>query len=293
MDFGKNISFIPKKPLTRKVERSNRPVSILLVVSYFVFFATIASYGGLYFYNKSLKNILTDKTAELEIERKKIDPSSAVEDGEKLQKRITNFKDLLDKHVAVSTVFDILEGVTLKSIVLQEFSLEKGGSVENGSFGRIDGAQTTNTTDFVIKIKGVAPSYGSLAYQSDVLKNEVKSGDRIKSFSIERPILDDSGNVSFELNITVDSNFLLYKKVLEQNKQLLQESSVTDSGTVDTIQQINGIDTQVSETDVIMDKTDKNVVAGDKDINKINTLEKRTSAPSIFEEFINFFKKYK
>jgi len=288
MDFGKNISFIPKKPLTRKVDKPNRPVSILLVLSYFIFFTVIASYGGLYFYNKSLKNTLAKNTKELEIEKSKADPSSAVEEGEKLQKQINSVKDLLNNHVALSTVFEILEGVTLKSITLQEFSLEQDKPAD-GSVDAKGNNQTVNGSGFVIKTKGIAPSYGSLAYQSDVLKKEVESGDKIKSFSIDKPILDESGNISFNLDITVDSQFLLYKKKIDEEKQLLQkEIAPSDGKNIDSSPQVDGTESQVSKVSV-----DENVVSKDKNklVEDIPTKEKYS--PSIFEKFINFFKKYK
>ena len=281
MNFGKKISFIPKKPLTRKTEKTKHPVGLLLFATYFIFFATIAFYGGLYLYNKSIKNTLIEKTKELETEKTKIDPFSVVEKGEKLQKKINGAQSLLNKHLAPSSVFSILEKAILKSITLQEFSLGLDDSTggNNDAYKNVDDKQTATDPDFIIKTKGIAINYESLAYQSDVLKKETEKRQEIKGFSIKDLSLDSSGNVSFNLSIIVDRSFLLYKNMFTANNREAQQAQVNVNVDVPAAPPI--------EEDVV----DKNT-----EVKKTKTVDTNTgkeATPSLFEKFIDSFKNYK
>ncbi len=220
MDNGTKVSFIPKKPLLRKTEKQTRPMSLLLFLSFFIFFITLAAYGGLYFYYANLKAVLEDKTKELEIAKEKADPTGSIEKAEILQAKINNTKNLLSKHVAPSRVFNLLEEVTLKSITLNGFTLEKESSAVRQTGIKGDGSEAVSMSDFVIKTGGTAYSYASLAYQSDILKKEVKENNRIKSFSITNLIPDTEGRVTFTLDLVLHAPFLSYKDTLDTQEDI-------------------------------------------------------------------------
>jgi len=270
---GTKISFIPKKPLAIKTERSTRPMSVLLFVSFGIFFISLALFGGLYLYNNNLKGVLEEKTKELEMEKKKADPAGIIERAEKLQVKINNAKDLLNEHTALSRAFGLLEEVTLENIILSGLTLEK----KNAEQAAVrDEAQTASVSSFVIKTSGIAPSYASLAYQSDVLKNEVKEKQRIESFLISNPSLDQSGNVSFEIEVSVNPSFLLYEvggsEVPEEILLIEESQSVAD--------QFVSSDQAGLELEVGLNE-------GGKELSK-----EKTDTPGVLEGITDFFKKY-
>lgn len=287
MDFGKKISFIPKKPLTKRTERARRPVGILLSVSLVIFFGTLAVYGGLYLYNMSLNSTLKEKTKEFEVERKKADPSSAVEEGERLQTKINEVKKLLNNHIALSNIFSVLEGLTLKSVVLSDLSVEREDlKDDNVNAGLGDKKQTASIPGFVIKTKGTVSSYASLAFQSDVLKEEIKKDKRIVGFVIEKPTLDGNGNVSFNLSMIVPEQVLLYKNTIKSNTespQAVPPSSFDES--------------QAKENDIVSQRVDElKKINADKNFRNVppstDSGIKKDATPSLFEKFIDSFKSY-
>ncbi len=249
MDNGTKVSFIPKKPMSRRTERRTRPVSFLLFSSFFIFFITLAGYGGLYFYNTNLKTVLDNKTKELEVAKEKADPTGAIEKAEKLQIKITNTKNLLNKHVAPSQIFDLLQEITLKSIVLDGFTLEK----RNKQVSQVESKNTPqaiSTFNFVINTSGTAQSYASLAYQSDILKKEIKENNRIESFLITNLSPNEKGEISFTLEIVLHEPFLSYKDTID-NSDLKIIQKVVDKKSLDSI--LNKKDSVDSEKVSIFD----------------------------------------
>jgi len=260
MDNGTKVSFIPKKPLSRRTERRTRPVSFLLFASFFIFFITLASYGGLYFYYANLKTVLDNKTKELEVAKEKADPTGAIEKAEKLQVKINNTKNLLNKHVAPSKIFNLLEEVTLKSIVLNGFTLEKRNKqvnqVESKSI-----TQAVSTFNFVVNTSGVAQSYASLAYQSDILKKEIKENNRIESFLITNLSPNEKGEISFTLEIVLRAPFLSYKDTVKDT--------------------VNNFDSKIIQK--VVDKKSLDSV-----LNKTSSVD--SEKVSVFDSIFNFFK---
>jgi len=267
MDNGTKVSFIPKKPLSRKMEKRTRPMSLLLFISFFIFFTTFVAYGGLYFYYENLKTVLDNKTKELEIAKEKADPTGAIEKAEKLQLKINNTKNLLSKHVAPSKVFDLLEDTTLKSIVLSGFTLEKVDKASDQTMSKGNMSQVSTPSIFVIKTNGVAPSYASLAYQSDILNKEIEKNNRIESFSITNLDPDANGGVSFTLDISLRTPFLSYSQKETPDKQ---------SGFINERAQ----------------KT-KDKISPEEDLNRTTLPDSTSEEVSIFDSVLNFFKNLK
>lgn len=237
MDKGTKISFIPKKPLVKTGEMRSRPISLALFISLAIFFVTLATYGGLYFYNNTLENGLKEKIKELELEKIKADPSGTIAKAEELQAKIGSVEDLLDRHVSPSSVFNLLQEITLKNITLNSFSIEK---TEKGSTSKIVGSamsSAVNSSGFTVNVKGKASSYSSLAYQSDVLKKEIEEKQRIVSFSVGNISLDESSNVLFSLNIELDPVFLLYDETdIENVKEILTDENIEEDVNTEVIE---------------------------------------------------------
>jgi len=206
MDKNTKISFIPKKPLVKEYNQRILSVNMMLLASLVFFFLTLTVHGGLYLYKTNLDKIIGEKEEKLVGEKERVDPLDIVDRAENLQKKITHVESLLNKHIAPSKMFDFLEEVTLKNIQLKSFNFNTESDI--GSGGSNMSGDVTN--GYFIKITGEAPSYSSLAYQSDVLTDEMKEGGRIKDFIISDIRLGEAGGVSFDVNIILHPSFFLY-----------------------------------------------------------------------------------
>jgi hypothetical protein len=232
MDKRTKISFIPQKPLIKRERSRVLSVNLFLFFSSFLFFVTLAAYAGLYFYNINLEKTLVEKKEELALEKEKIDPKDIIKESQELQTRIINAKKLISEHIIISPIFGFLEEITLKSISFDSLSFTKeaeGGSLRAAPTPTSPLAPQKTTGLGVVEITGQAPNYASLAYQSDVLKEEMKKGDKIKKFSISNMSLDESGNILFNLKISFNLPFLSYKEMFKEKTtpDITEESNNT------------------------------------------------------------------
>jgi hypothetical protein len=185
------ISFIPKGPLTREesfLERK-RPRSVIGFLAAFVFLASVGAYTALYFYDTSLVKKITDKNKDIQDVQNRFSDSSEVVEAKVFRARADLAKELLLEHVAVSPIFTFLSENTLESIVYEKFSFTRG----------VDGLH--------LVLVGEAPTYASLAYQADRLREKTKE---LKSFSIDNGILTSFGTVTFTLKMVFAPSYLSY-----------------------------------------------------------------------------------
>lgn len=186
------ISFIPKGPLTREesfLERK-RPRSAIGFLAAFVFLASVGSYVGLYFYDASLVKKITDKNKDIQDVKNRFSKSPEVVQAKVFRARADLAKELLAQHIAVSTIFTFLSENTLESVVYEKFSFVRGA----------DGLH--------LVLVGEAPTYASLAYQADRLREKTKE---LAGFSLENVALTPFGNVTFTLKMTFVPSYLSYK----------------------------------------------------------------------------------
>ncbi len=251
MDKRNKISFIPQKPISRKVQRSGRPTSLLLVLSFAVFFFTFVLYGGMTFYSFNLKKVIDDKQGELKLSKEELDPGDTMGKAQKFQKKITDVKNVLDSHIAPSVVFGLLEDITLQSISFSTF--EFTGSDDTTGQGVVVDEKSVRTL-FSIKLKGRAPGYSSVAYQSEVIKEEIKENTRIEDFSISGISLDETGNVLFDLELGVAPSFLVYRDMVKQYQVLNKEIENIEKINSEDIPSLNSLD--LEELDVIFNENE-------------------------------------
>jgi hypothetical protein len=196
MDTNAKISFIPKKPLAKRDFLERQPVSLFLVLSFSIFFITSAVYGGSYLYARSLSNGIDAKKAQLEDIKSKFD-LSIIDKAKDLRARIGYAQGIIDKHITLSSFFDFLGQVTLRSIGYKSFqySSEKDGKLE-------------------VTLSGMGPDYASVALQRDALALEVGQKEHLADFSMGGYTLDSNGNVNFNLMMTLNPAPFLYQKDL-------------------------------------------------------------------------------
>ncbi len=217
MDKRNKISFIPRKPISRKTRTVHRPMSLKIALSFVVFLITIAAYGGMFFYKNNLNESLKNEQLKLSSAKQKLDPGNTIESAQKFQKKVTEIKKLLDSHIAPSVVFNLLQDITLKSVRFTSFQFSSKKSTQINKNVKKQKQQTV----FSVTLKGIAPNYSSVAYQSDVIKKEIGSKNgRINSFVLSGISLGKGGNVLFSLKLELVPSFLAYSSVVVQNKAL-------------------------------------------------------------------------
>ena len=194
MEQNFQTSFIPKKPMIEERASASRPVGFLTIISIFIFFTVVITTGGLYFYKGVLAKNITKMENDLNLAKNRFEPSKIVQ-LQILDKRLKASNEILSKHISISPIFKALQAITMKTIGYTKFSYY----VDD-----IDGRM-------VVKMSGVAVGYRSVALQSDLFAKNQNLIDPVFS----NLSLDDKGNVLFDLEFSVDPNFVNYKKMLE------------------------------------------------------------------------------
>jgi hypothetical protein len=188
-------SFIPKQNLTKTVTRRQAPVGLLTLLAFLILGVSVLLFAGAFAYKQLLYQEINRKcssnskgcglVASIELERKKLDYD--------LLKRFRQFdakskiaKSVLDKHATMLPLFTLLNKTTLETIQYTRFTFTPAG----------------------VNIEGVATSYEDIALQSQVFGDHPKE---IKSFIFSGLNLDQRGNVTFKLLMTIDPSILSYR----------------------------------------------------------------------------------
>ena len=271
MDKGKKISFIPQKPIAKEGPVARQSVSVFMIVSVAVFFLTFAAYAGLFFYKKSLEKKVAASIEELKQRKEEIDPNSIIDEARSLQKRIDEAKRMIEEHTASSAIFSFLESTTLTSITLTNFEITKdeNSPASPASIPPAVPAEVSTSDNaaealaagkrFTVSVSGVAPSYASLAYQSDVFDEKVKSGD-IEGYTISDISLDEFGNVTFRLEFIIDGTRIAYSNVYRERAS----TDVQDDGedmSDSAVSVPDGFDEVIDGTDASPEGVSENIEA--------------------------------
>ncbi|MEK7582118.1 MAG: hypothetical protein AAB488_02215 [Patescibacteria group bacterium] len=186
-------SFIPKKSLAKDTIVREVPVGFFTLISTVLFFASLFSGIGVYFYKNFLNAQIKQNSGLLQSAQKAFDPTLIVE-LERIDKRIESAKGILTNHIVVSPIFKLLETSTIPSVRFNTFSY---------SF---------SNRKIEINMSGQARNYAYVALQSDVLgKNKYFLQHIFSDLN-----LDGSGNVTFNLSTVVSPTLLSYKSFLER-----------------------------------------------------------------------------
>lgn len=246
------VSFIPKGSLVREesfLER-RRPQSAIGLLSGVVFILSVSSFGGLYYYNNKLNIIIAEKTSEIDKTKQAFSNAPEVAEARVFRARTDLASKLLKSHRVVSPVFLFLSENTTESILYENFSFKS------------DSSGTT------IDLGGEAPNYASLAFQADVFK---KKTDELLEFKIDNVSLTKFGNITFNITMVFNPDFLLYTKnvggrgVTESISSEVEDTileSVPDI--IVPVSKIETVSIPTKETEVV--STDDTVVSLDTDL---------------------------
>lgn len=205
-------SFIPKKPIIKERATSSRPVGFLVIISVFILITMIIVTGGLYFYNTVLSKNILKMENDLNLAKNRFEPSKIVQ-LQVLDKRLNASSEILSKHITISPIFEALQLITMKTIGYNEFSYDFDG---------------TKNEKIKVRLSGVALGYRSIALQSDLFTGNKNFIDPVFSDLL----LDDKGNVLFDLDFTLDPSFVDYKRVLQSSEQNLFNTFPNENGEV-------------------------------------------------------------
>lgn len=153
----------------------------------FVLGLAVLAAAGTFAYGKYLKHELQVKAEELATAQRAVDEDQ-VEDFVRLRDRLTYGRDLLDNHVALSQVFDVLEKQTLVSV-------------------RFSSLELTVADDHTaqIEIEGTARNFNALAAQSNAFASE--KGIRRAIFS--GIVVNANNTVNFRLTADLDPRLVI------------------------------------------------------------------------------------
>jgi hypothetical protein len=195
MEQNFQTSFIPKKPMIEERVTASRSISLFTIISLFIFFTMIVATGGLYFYDQFLAKNITKMENDLKLAKSSFEPTKIIQ-LQVLDRRLKASNEILQKHLAISPIFEALEDITMKTVSYKKFSYS---------------LDETKNQKIAIKLSGEAVGYRSVALQSDLFaKNKYLMDPIFSNLS-----LDDKGNVLFDLEFLVDPSFVDYKKTLE------------------------------------------------------------------------------
>lgn len=194
MEPNFQTSFIPKKPIIKDRVVVARPVGIFFIASLFILFTVFLATGGLYFYKGIVTKQIADMQNNLNLAENRFEPSKITE-LQVLDKRLNASSEILTQHISITPIFNTLEQITMKTVRYTKFSYDLG----------TDKNSTVN-----VKMSGLATGYRSVALQADLFAQDKNLINPVFS----NLTLDNSGNVLFDLDFSVDPSFVNYKQTL-------------------------------------------------------------------------------
>lgn len=209
METKFQTSFIPRKPiplnpgsLAPMVQRRHtESTGIFFMIGVFVFVASVLSIGGAFLWKQILISGQAKAEADLAERRDKFDLNQ-ISLMKAQATKITLANQLLNNHVSVSKVFDVVSKLTAESVRFTSMDL----SAPSGAAAPIQ-----------LTLVGYGKDFQSVAFQSDVLNNLETYHLRsvVKNAIVTEPILNHDGTVSFGFTAQIDPTGFLYTKSLE------------------------------------------------------------------------------
>lgn len=207
------ISFIPKNSLAHDdafvVRR--RPTSLISVLAVIVFFGSVAAYVFFTFYGNTLDKKMSGLTTQIQDLQKSFDQPE-IREARIFNSRAKLVHDLLDRHIAVTPLFTFLSENTTESIF----------------YTKIDFERSDEKYPLFVKLMGEAPSYASLAYQVDVLRQKSKD---LAYFEVEDITLTGKGSVGFTFKLAFSQEYLSYAQRVNPNNFKESPKEIIAGGT--------------------------------------------------------------
>jgi hypothetical protein len=211
MEPNFQTSFIPKKPMIEDRTVAARPVSLLTIITIFIFFTMLVVTGGLFFYKTILERNITQMANDLTLAQNQFEPAKIAQ-LQVLDKRLKAATQVLSNHIAISPIFTVLESLTMKTVAYTKFDYEFG---------------STAAAPITVNMSGIAVGYRSIALQADLFATNKYLIDPVFS----NLSLDNKGNVIFDLEFSVDPSFINYEQVLKAQAATAASAGTTSIDT--------------------------------------------------------------
>ena len=183
-------SFIPKARSSSSSEKTSYNPFTITGVSIFVVVILVSA--GLFFYGMYLEYQIEETQKNL-VDVDEIFKPEFVQDLVIADARIKSSKKSLEERVAPTVVFEVLERLTAEGVYFDNFTYRSH---------KINGEEES-----VVVLNGIAPSFNSLAFQTDVFKEEEKVND-----VLVRNIRLVEGLILFNATLTFEEEVILYKE---------------------------------------------------------------------------------
>jgi len=194
MESKFQTSFIPKKSLDEEGGvKIKTPINILFVSSVIIMLFAVGISSGVFFYQKQIEDSIASKKADLSNNQKILD-DPAVQSIARVDSKLKIAVNLLNNHTAVSSLFTILQGSTLKNVRFTDFSFSY-----------------LSPTKVTISMKGQATSFEVVAKQTEAFATSTLTRDSFKDSLFSDLNLDDKGNVNFSFLTSIDPKVVLYR----------------------------------------------------------------------------------
>lgn len=184
---GIPTSFVPKQPSQQPKRGRASGHNLFLVAALFLGGLALIATVGTYLYDRYLTHVLEAKAEELAVAQREVNEDQ-VEEFVRLRDRLTYGQELLNNHIAVSQVFDVLEAETLASVRFSSMGL----TVADDHTAQIE-------------VEGTARNFNALAAQSNAYAGQ--KGIRRAIFS--GIVVNKDNTVSFVLTADLDSRLIV------------------------------------------------------------------------------------
>lgn len=220
METKFQTSFIPKRPLPATGmpgvgagvplnKRSAHAGSLFLNLSVLIFILSIGAGAIVYAWKIVLENNLNSYKKQLADKQSQVDPT-LIQTLRVVNARIDLAKALLEKHAAVSSVFDIVGRMTAESVRFVSMEVTTPTAANNNSPTPPVGANP----NIVLTLNGLGLNLSTVAFQAQVLTELEKYGlkEIIRNPILSDPNIENDGSVTFKLKEEVDPSTIIYMK---------------------------------------------------------------------------------
>ncbi len=198
METNFQTSFIPKKPLlAHEGHTAKSGASLFMAIATFIFILSIAGAGVTF----AAKVVLLKSQEKLKIdlaENEKRFNVPLITLLTRANAKIDLANQLTKNHIAVSEIFNIISRLTIDGVKFSSFEF------------------LATDKSYRIKMKGIANSFNSVAFQSDVFGSSQKYGTNkvIKNPVLSDLSVDPNGNVLFNFSAELAQPDISYEKTL-------------------------------------------------------------------------------
>lgn len=179
--------------------------SILMIIGVIVFVVSLGGVAATFLIKDYLNKQQASLSVALTQNENRLNPT-LIEDLKKANTKIDLANELLKNHVAVSEAFKIIAALTAEKISFSSFEFSSSNTSPEGT-------PTENTT-YRIKMKGIADSFNSVAWQAKVFSESKKYGTNkvLKNPVLSDLVVDQGGDVSFLFSADIALDDISYVK---------------------------------------------------------------------------------